>query len=132
MYLVACGAGPQLGRIGAPISLPNGEPRSTCENEGWYELAPTRIETHTVRGGGNVQTHYFQLHEGVGVYRPHEEDPQDLENVWPSLRQPGLQQAHQARIQPVDDASTAATWWFVAGLIGLGGGLGAAPPLHQE
>src|ERR1044071_3427059 len=132
LCLAACGGGPQLGRIGQPVPLPNGGPRSACERQGWYEIVPTRIQTHTVRGAGNVQTHYFQLHEGLGVYRARNEDPEDLEDVWPAMQEPQLYSAHQERIQPVDDATARATWWIVGGLVGMAAGIGTAAAIQKE
>src|SRR6516164_744510 len=132
MYLAGCASGPQLGRLGQPLPLPNGGPRSACEREGWYEVVPTRIETSTMRGGGSVQTYYYQRQEGLGVYRSQQEDPENLEGVWPRIEEPGLQHAHQKRIQPVDSASTTATWWFITGLVGLAAGLGTAAAIQKE
>jgi hypothetical protein len=85
-----------------------------------------------MRGGGSVQTYYYQRHEGLGVYRSQQEDPENLEDVWPRIEEPGLQHAHQKRIQPVDSASTTATWWFITGLVGLAAGLGTAAAIQKE
>jgi hypothetical protein len=141
MYLAACGSGPQLGRLGQPVPLPNGQPRSACEHERWYEIVPTRISTHAIRPvgyvgtryGGYVRTeNYARLHEGLGVYRIRSVDPEDLEDVWPRLQEPELYRVHQARIEPVDDANAKATWWAVGGLVGLVAGIGTAAAIQDQ
>jgi hypothetical protein len=76
--------------------------------------------------------HYWQLHEGLGVYRAQRKDPEELEDVWPALQEPALQRTHQERIQPVDDANKSALRWALIGLVGMGAGIGTAAAIQGE
>lgn len=127
VQLVAC-AGPQVGRIGPAVALPNGPPRSDCERNDWYELAPTRVQATGATAGVLFNTHYSQLVDGLGVFRHQESDPEDLEDLWSRMDEPVLQRKHQARIEPVDAAHERTLALSLGGLaLGLTGvGIAAA------
>jgi len=63
---------------------------------------------------------------GLGVFRPGAKEPEELEDVWPRLNEPRLQQLHEARIEPVDAASRRSVYWAVGGLVGMLGGIAGA------
>jgi hypothetical protein len=123
----ACG-GPQLGRIGPPIPLPNGTPRNACESEEWLELAPARL--NVILPAGTVS--YSQLHEGAGVFQTGDDQPTPLEDLWPKLQEPQLMRRHQARIEPTDAKSRRAAYWLLGGLVGLGAGVGTGIAVRDE
>ncbi len=127
VQLVGC-AGPQVGRIGPAVALPNGPPRNDCERNDWYELAPTRVQATGATAGVLFNTHYSQLVDGLGVFRHEENDPEDLEDVWSRMDEPVLQRKHQARIEPVDAAHQRTLALSLGGLaVGLTGiGIAAA------
>ncbi len=112
--------------------MPTGQPRSTCEREQWYELAPARVRATGMEAGFNYNTHYSQLWEGYGVFRTSENDPEDIEDLWPAMEEPELQERHQAWIDPVDDAHRSSFYWSLGGLAGLFGGLGIAVAVSDQ
>lgn len=124
--------GPQLGRVGPVFALPNGSPRSQCEAKGWYEMAQTRLQTQTTEGTGDFTSYYSRLFEGVGIYRPREEQPLDLVDVWPDLRDRELEKRHQARIKPVDDANVTSLYWMLGALGTLVATAGTAAAIRKE
>ena len=133
--LLGCGGGPVLGRLGDPVALPNGGPRTTCERENWYELVPSRVEG---RGVTPTFSRYRStevttvIYEGYGVYRPGESDPIDLEDVWPRLKEPALQKQHMVIIDSVEAATWKSFWWAMGGLAGLTAGVGTAAAIQDE
>ena len=129
------GCGPSAIRTGQALSLPSGAPQGTCERQGFYELAPARITTHAATAGVTYTDLYQADFNGLGVFRPGSNQPEELEDVWPRLNEPRLQQLHEARIEPVDAASRRSLYWALGGLVGLAGGIAGAAALgdsHQE
>jgi len=129
--LVGC-AGPGAVRIGDPVALPSGAPRTACEKQGWYELAPARVTETTARGGGYVTYYYSQQIEGYGVFKPGDDEPRALDLVWPKLHTPELQSSHEARIEPVDAARRRAMYWSGGGLVGLFAALGTGVAIREQ
>ncbi|HMJ12566.1 MAG TPA: hypothetical protein VK524_14175 [Polyangiaceae bacterium] len=114
------------------MTLPNGAARSACEREEWYELSPARVRAQGYTTTGLYSTHYWQDQDGLGVFKIDEDDPEDLEDLWPKMRRPRLQRQHQARIEPVDDAHRRSLHWAIGGLVALGAGLGTAVAIEEE
>jgi hypothetical protein len=129
--VTGCG-GAHYGRIGPPVALPNGPPRTSCEREEWYYAARARVLAQGTTAGVFFNTHYFQAHEGLGVFRTGHKDPQDLDDVLPRMREPKLRRLHEARIEPVDAAERRSLHWALGGLFGLFAGIGAAAALQDE
>ncbi len=129
--LVACG-GPQLGRTGPAQSLPNGPPRTSCERGDWHELVPARVKSTVMTAGVGYNTVYTKTHEGLGVFSLGDDEPEKLEDLWPRLSEPRLQQQHQSRIRPVDDASKRSLYWALGGLAGMVGGVGLAAAMSKD
>jgi hypothetical protein len=136
LWLVGCGGGPPLGRLGDPVSLPNGAPRNACEQKEWYELVPSRTAGSgmTPSYGSRYQSYNVttQLYEGYGIYLPGVSDPEDLEDVWPRLKEPALQKKHVVIIDRVEAASWRSVWWSIGGLAGLFAGVGTAAAIQEE
>jgi hypothetical protein len=131
LFSVGCG-GSQYGKIGPAYPLPNGSPGTDCERAAWFDIAPARIQATGATIGVGVNTYYTQEHEGLGVFRHGSKDPEDLEDLLPTLGEPDLAQRHQARIEPVDAASRRAVYWSVGGLVGLFGGIGVAAAVQKD
>jgi len=127
----ACG-GPQYARIGPPVPLDAGPPRTSCETREWYALAPARVQATGATAGFGFNTYYSQVHEGVAVFRDGSSKPEDLEDLLPKMGEPELARQHQARIDPVDAASRRSIYWSVGGLIGLFGGVGVAAAIQDQ
>jgi hypothetical protein len=132
MLALACGAGPRFERVAAPIALPQGPPQSTCEQEEWYELAPTRLESTTSRSGPYVHVHYAREDVGLAVYRLNDDDPQELEDIWPVMDEPELERAHSARREPFDRKVRHSLYWMGGGLVGMGAGIGTAVAVQDR
>lgn len=126
-----CG-GPHFGRIGTPVALANGAPRTACEREEWLELVPARVNAMGTTTSIGFHIHYSQVHEGLGVFTYGDDDPVDLEDVWPRLAEPELERRHQAPIEAVDAAHLRSLFWAVGGLAGMVGGIGAATAIQDE
>ncbi len=122
----------QFGKIGPAYPLPNGSPKTQCEREQWLELAPARVQATGMTAGVGFNTYYTQVNEGVGVFRPSSNDPEDLEELLPKLGQPELASRHQARIEPVDAASRRSIYWSLGGLAALFGGVGVAAAVQKD
>jgi hypothetical protein len=129
--LLACG-GTQMGRIGPPVPLPNGAPRSACEREGWYELAPARVQSQAMTAGIGYNTIYTKTHVGAAVFTVGSNDPEKLKDLWPQMAERTLQLKHDARIKPVDDAALTSHDWALGGLAGLVGGVGIAAATQED
>ena len=112
--------------------LPNGVPRTECEREEWYDLAPARIEATGYTAGLLYNTHFTQVQDGVGVFRHSSQEPEDLEDVWPKMAEPVLEREHEARIAPVDAAERRTTYWALGGLTGLFGGIITAAAIQDQ
>lgn len=93
-----------------------GEPRSSCEREEWYELAPARSE----------------VREGVAAFLYAQDDAVLLEDVWPKLEEPELERRHRARIEPVDSAERRALYQMLGALGALVVGVGGASLAADE
>lgn len=130
--LAACGGGPQYGRIGTPVTLPNGPPRNACERKEWYELAPTRVRATGATNSVLYTTYYSQDQVGLAVFEFGEDDPEELEDVWPKMRRRKLQRRHEARLEPVDDANRRTLHWALGGLAVLGVGVGTAAAVQEK
>lgn len=126
--LVGCGT-PRPARIGRPLALPNGEPRTPCEREEWYDLAPARIQATAQSGGANYQVLYFKDYEGIGVFKVGKDQPEPLEGLWSRLGEPELQRRHEERLEPVSAAQRHTLYWGLGSLGGLFAGLGTAVAL---
>jgi hypothetical protein len=50
----------------------------------------------------------------------------------PAMKEPALQRAHDARIEPVDDANSDALIWLYGGIAGMGIGIGTAAVIQEE
>lgn len=127
LVVSGCG-GPQLGRIGPSVQLPNGAPRNSCESEDWLELAPARL--NVVAPMGTVS--FSQIHEGAGVFQVGENEPKPLKDLWPKLQEPELMRKHQRRIEPTDTKWRNAAYWLLGGVAGLGAGIGAGVAVRDE
>lgn len=121
---VACA--PSAIRTGPTIALPNGNALNACERAEWYEPAPAKLDTQAQTAGVIFNTIHVGHFEGVAVFKTADGKPQELEDVWPRLNEPRLQQLHEARIQTVDDANNRAVYWALGGLGGMVVGLGGA------
>jgi hypothetical protein len=132
LALALAGCSPvQLGRIGPSMPLASGTPAGACERQEWLELAPARVAAMSVTFGLYPDTQK-ELREGLGIFRPGEDEPEELEDVWPQLQEPALQRAHEARIAPVDAAALRTTMWSVGGLVALGTGVGVAAAIGED
>src|SRR6187431_349316 len=120
------GCGPSALRTGPAVPLPSGPARGSCESQEWYELAPASIHTRAATAGVLYTLTYEGQFNGLGVFRPGAKEPEELEDVWPRLNEPRLQQLHEARIEPVDAASRRSVYWAVGGLVGMLGGIAGA------
>ncbi|RKH72268.1 hypothetical protein D7X96_05495 [Corallococcus interemptor] len=129
--LVGCGT-PRPARIGRSLALPNGEPRTPCESEDWYDLAPARIEARAQSGVGNYQVHYFKDYEGIGVFKVGKDQPEPLEGLWARLGEPELQRRHEERLEPVKAAQRHSLYWSLGSLGGIAAGLGTAVALVDK
>src|SRR5512133_1351712 len=129
--VAGCGA-PKVGRIGPPVSLPNGAPRSACERENWHELVPARVTSTAMTAGIWFNTIHVKNQEGLGVFELKEDEPSELEDLWPLMAETQLRRRHQARIQPVEDASRRSGYWALGGLAGLGMGLTVAAATSES
>lgn len=121
-----------MGRVGPPIALPNGAPQSACEREGWYELAPAKIQSQATTAGIGYNTIYTKIHVGAAIFPVGENDPEKLKDLWPQMSERTLQLKHEARIQPVDDAAQTSLYWALGGLAGFAGGVGVAAATENE
>ncbi len=45
-----------------------------------------------------------------------DDDPEDLEDLWPRMEDPELECRHQARIEPVDAALRTSAYWALGGV----------------
>lgn len=119
-------------RTGPTVPLPTGAPRSACERKDWYELAPASLNATAATAGIGYNVYYQGQFNGLGVFRPSAKEPEKLEDVWPRLSEPRLQQLHQARIDAVDAKEYRAVYWALGGLAGLAAGLGGAAALGDS
>ena len=119
-------------RTGPAVALPNGPARNDCEREDWYELAPARVRATGATAGVLVDTYYSQQVDGLAVFRPQQNDPEELEHVWPKIDEPALQRKHQAHIDPVDAAHQRVVLWSVGGLALGFTGLGIAAAVQDQ
>jgi hypothetical protein len=85
-----------------------------------------------VTAGFGYQVHHSQIWEGGGVFQVGEDDPEDLEDVFPEMREPALQRKHEARIQPVYDAHARSLYWALGGLAAMGTGIGIAAAIQDD
>jgi hypothetical protein len=129
--LIGCD-GTTFGRIGPPVKLPNDPPRSACEREEWYSLAPARVKAQGVTVGVGYNTVYSKNYEGVGVFQGDDDDPESLDDVFENMKEPALEKSHNARIEPVDDASARSTYWALGGIVGMFAGVGTAAAVEKE
>ncbi|QRN95891.1 hypothetical protein JRI60_43755 [Archangium violaceum] len=114
------------------MTLPSGVPRTECEREEWYELAPARVLSTASQGGGTITYTYYKEYIGFGVFKAGDDDPESLSDVWPILRDNELQRRHEARIAPVDEANTRVLLWSAGGLVGMFGGIGGAAAIQKQ
>ncbi|RKH35574.1 hypothetical protein D7Y13_40475 [Corallococcus praedator] len=129
--LVGC-AGGGAARIGSPLPLPNGGPRTDCEREGWYDLAPARVQAKTASYNLAYSIHYTQDHVGLGVFKVGNDKPEALDDLWPRLSEPELQRSHEERLEPVKSAHRKVTFWSLASLTGSIAGLGVGAALADS
>ena len=120
------GCGSSALRTGPAVPLPSGPARGACESQGWYELAPASIHTRATTAGVLYTLNYEGQFKGLGVFRPGSKEAQELEDVWPRLNEPRLQELHEARIEPVDAASRRSVYWALGGMVGMLGGISGA------
>ena len=113
-------------RTGPALALPSGPARSACERVGWYEVAPARVTAQGETAGVFVTTHYSQDFRGLGLFRPGQHEPEELEDVWPKLAEGTLQRKHNLPIERVDAESRDSLYWALGGLGGMAAGLGGA------
>lgn len=130
--LVGCAQQVQVGRIGAPVALTSGKPRSACERANWQELAPARVVAKGMTQGISHTTHYSQINEGMGVFRLGSDNPEDLEEVLPKMGEPELAQQHMEPIERVNAANRRAVTWALVGLGGMAAGLIPAALLEKD
>lgn len=134
---IAC-VRPNVGRIGPVLALPTGQPRSVCERQGWYELAPARVRATGATVGvmfGAPYTYtvpHSQLQEGIGAFEHASDDPEELEDIWSKLDEPELERRHQSRIEPVDAAFRRTLYWSLGGLGAMGAGVGTAAVIQDD
>ena len=121
-----------LGRLGNPVQLPTGAPRSECEQESWYEIVPTRVRATGRTNEVLFSTYYWREDEGMAIYRVGRERPQKLDNVWSVIGDPELQREHEARIEPIVAAERRVLWWTLGGVGGLAIGTGTGLALMDE
>jgi len=93
-------------RMGEPVALQSGPARNECEAEDWYELVPAQSFSsgadETGRGYGWVEyTTISRSAPGYAVFRPGEDSPEELKNVFPKMNEPALEQAHMQRIDGI-------------------------------
>jgi len=124
LLLVACG--PSALRTGPALALPSGPARSVCERVGWYEAAPVRVTAEGETAGVLFTTRYTQEFHGLGLFRPGQQQPEELDDVWPKLAEAPLQQKHELPIERVDAASRHSLYWALGGLGGMAAGIGGA------
>lgn len=82
--------------------------------------------------GVMFNTHYVQEYEGVAAFRHASRDPEDLEDLWPRMRERKLQKRHQKHIEPVDAAHRRSLYWALGGLGAMGAGIGIAAAVEDE
>jgi len=109
-------------RTGPPASLPTGEPRNACEQRAWLETAPARF-----RPGGTSA-----IFEGIGVFRANESELQDLDAVFPRMKEAELQAGHQERVARTDAATRRALIWGAIAGGGMVAGLGTAALIEDR
>jgi len=126
------GCSPSALQTGPAVSLPSGPARGSCESQGWYELAPASIEAQAATAAVFATVTYQAGFNGFGVFRAGSKHAEELEDVWPRLNEPRLQQLHEARIEPVDTASRHSLYWALGGTVGLAGGVGAAAAVENS
>lgn len=129
---VGCATPIATGRIGQRVSLPTGDPVATCEQREWYELVPAQVEVSGAVASGTVVTSYRAAAQGLGVFERGEDEPEQTEDVLEQMQEPELAAAHQARIQPVDDALYKTLHWSLGGTAGLLGGLTVAALIQED
>lgn len=126
--LTACG--PSAIRTAQPIPTQAPVPNTACERENTFELVPTRLQVQGTETGLFATTRTAQM-RGLAVYQKGDEDPRELDELWPVIDEPDLQSSHQAWIQPVDDAHWRVIYWSLGGLGVMGAGLGTAAALQD-
>jgi len=129
---LSMGCGPSAVRTGPTVPLPTGAPRTACESKDWYELAPASLNATAATAGIGYNVYYQGQFNGLGVFRPGAKEPEKLEDVWPRLSEPRLQQLHEARIEAVDAAAYRSLYWALGGLAGLAAGVGGAVALSDS
>jgi len=93
-------------RMGEPVTLQSGSPRNECEAAGWYELVPAQSFSSgsDETGGGYGWVEYTTISRsapGYAVFRPGEDSPEELKNVFPEMNEARLETAHMQRIQGI-------------------------------
>jgi hypothetical protein len=109
-------------RVGPAVPLTIGDPENACEQEGWLELAPAEVR----QWGASA------VYGGLGLFRPGQRHPEDLERVVGRLQEPTLE-AKMARIRRTDAAGRRSLYWSAG--VGLGGltvGLGTGAALNDR
>ncbi len=129
---LATGCIPKATRLAPPLALPSGQAGTTCESERWLELVPTKLRVSHTSGAGSYQVTRIGYAEGVGIFEAGQEEPTPLEDLWPRLRAPELQERHESRIRPVDDANWRSVGWLGSGLIAIAAGAGTAAAIQDD
>lgn len=113
---VGCATTSEVGRLGLAFPLSTGDPQSRCELHAWRELVPASTQSIAVSGSSEVT-------QGVGVFALGDDAPEDLDDLWEGMNERDLQRAHQARIEPVDQALRESLYWSLTGIAGMAGGV---------
>ena len=131
---MACvvGCGVPIDKTGPPVRLPSHPAQTACEKAGWSELVPARMTATGETAGVLVTTHYQAQVDGTAVFRADDDEPVELEELWPEMGEPKVAAKHQARIEPVDQAQRNSLYWVLGGVGGMGLGLGTAAIIQDE
>jgi len=119
VLVVLCGC-THTARVGPTVPLTTGDPRGECEQTGWLELARAEVRPW---GASPAQ--------GLGIFRPGQGHPEDLERVVGRLQEPTID-ARVARVEHTDAANRRSLTWSLGGLGGLAVGLGTAVALDDR
>lgn len=119
-------------RLGRPLPLPQGAPQGDCERQAWYDLAPAELRTREAVLPRSGSVAYVSLQHGIAAFPHGSQEVKELDDLWPRLEEPGLEQGHRARLGPVHAALWRSFYWSLAGLGGMGAGVGTAAVIGDE
>lgn len=145
MLLLGCwpmGTGSTLA-TGAPVELPSGPARNHCEKSRWLLLRPAHRQGSDSDNAGNwtytttldaygyavfplVRPSRGKTYPGRSSNSAVPADAIPLRKLWPHMAEPELEQRHEARIIPTEEATNQWTYWRIAAWGSVGVGLTAA------